>query len=361
MPPKKKEDKREAMNQLKDKLTKFKPAKEVLTKVRAVPTILPQLNIATRVGGFPIERSSIIQGPPGNGKTQLLLAVGKSFLQQGHVFGLIDAEYTTSDEWIRELFGELADSDNFFALRPLSYEETIEGVRELVRMVKQFRDAKFLSEDSTALIGVDSIAKLIPADTLEKLQKDEVKDGVDGRNGRGGQLEALYNARWFKELTPLLYHTKTALAAIGREVANPDAQPFQPKYKLSGGTHMGFESSLTIRVVRESYVSEGDQIVGECHLCTISKSKVAGKDGKVTEFRFHTLNNPSSFDIHRDVIQMGKDCKIIDKKAGHHYFGGELLGRSEAETVRYLRERTDLFDKIKAEAESKWSPIELDE
>ena len=48
---------------------KFRPAREVLTLVKAVPTRFPQFDHATRVGGLPIERFMLLHGPSNHGKT----------------------------------------------------------------------------------------------------------------------------------------------------------------------------------------------------------------------------------------------------------------------------------------------------
>jgi hypothetical protein len=57
-----------AMEAIAAKCGAWKPAQEVLVPVRAVPTIFPSLDIVTRVGGWPIERFSLIHGPSNEGK-----------------------------------------------------------------------------------------------------------------------------------------------------------------------------------------------------------------------------------------------------------------------------------------------------
>ena len=50
--------------------------------MRAVPTIFPQYDRATRVGGHPIERWTTVHGPSNHGKTTFLHGLGASFLQR---------------------------------------------------------------------------------------------------------------------------------------------------------------------------------------------------------------------------------------------------------------------------------------
>ena len=46
----------------------FRPARDVLRRVRAVPTIFPALDWKLRVGGWPIDRTAMVHGPSGMGK-----------------------------------------------------------------------------------------------------------------------------------------------------------------------------------------------------------------------------------------------------------------------------------------------------
>jgi RecA/RadA recombinase len=46
----------------------FRPARETLRRVRAVPTIFPDVDRATHVGGWPIDRIAVVHGPSAAGK-----------------------------------------------------------------------------------------------------------------------------------------------------------------------------------------------------------------------------------------------------------------------------------------------------
>src|SRR5271157_325155 len=121
---------RAALARVAGKMGRWRPARQVLRTVRAVPTIFPWLDYATRVRGFPVERISVIHGPSAEGKTKLALGLLLSFLRRGHFAWHVDAEKTTPIDWVGDLFAAYADDPCYLALRPKSYEETADAVRE---------------------------------------------------------------------------------------------------------------------------------------------------------------------------------------------------------------------------------------
>ena len=59
----------DAVGAVAKRFTSWRPATEVLTRVEAQPTIFVQLDEATRVGGWPIQRFGLVHGESGHGKT----------------------------------------------------------------------------------------------------------------------------------------------------------------------------------------------------------------------------------------------------------------------------------------------------
>jgi RecA/RadA recombinase len=210
-------DRLDAVGKVAGRLTTWRPATEVLTRVEAQPTIFVQLDEATRVGGWPIQRFGLIHGPSNGGKTALCVGLGKSFLQAGGFFAFIDAEMTTPADWLQKLMGEYASSPGFVAARPRNYEAAVDGVREFAETIANARAAGELPEESTGLIVVDSIRKLVPERLLAKIMKHGAegdKGSIDGAGGRAGQMRAAINAQWLDELVPLLYHTRCAMIFV---------------------------------------------------------------------------------------------------------------------------------------------------
>jgi RecA/RadA recombinase len=308
-----------AFEKLVKGLEDWRPARDVLRAVRAVPTIFPSFDRATRVGGYPLDRFCVVHGPTSHGKSSFALGLGKSFLARGHMFAFVDAEMTTPIEWCEGMIGaELASSPAFVALRPKTYEETVDSVRSLVKKLAKARDDGELPEGTSCLVVVDSLRKLVPQNIWEKLKKSSEEVGVDGMGGRAGQIKAAMNAAWLDELTPLLYHTGTGLLAIEREREDGRDRRGNVITKMGGGQSVEFESSMTVRVTR-SYVYEGSgedsSVVGEKHELMIRKSKVAGLDEKVSWGCFHTSNGaltPAGFDRARDVLELAREFGMVE-------------------------------------------------
>jgi recombination protein RecA len=342
----------------------WKHAGQVLTEVRAVPTMFPQVDLATRVHGWPTERFCLVHGPSNEGKTAFLLGLLASFLARGHGAAMIDAEKSTPSTWVRQLFGELATAPGFRAFDPPSYEATVDAVRAYCEVIGNARAAGKLDQETTAIVGLDSIRKLVPKRLLETLLKegadgDEARGpggrkkkpaGVDGMSGRAAMYKAALNTAWMDELTVLLKQTGCAMVVIGREYENSDPSDFFGEdFKLGGGQGLIFESSLRVRVCDRVPVKDGDRMVGEQHTIEIRKTKIAHKEEKVPHAHFHTSNGvlvPAGFDRARDVVELGVDCGVIDKAGAWFSFDGERLGQGVNAAVKLLSKMPELLERV---------------
>lgn len=358
---------------LVDKCGSWKPASQVLTSVTSVPTIFVQYNRVTRVGGHPLERFGVTHGPSSHGKTTFNHGIGLSFLKIGSIYALIDAEYTTPIDWLRSIMGEYADSPGFIALRPQTYEETVDAVDQLLKGLASAREptkddgeevAPLLPEDTSAFVCVDSLKKLVPADIwvkLMKVQASSEKGSVDGSAGRMGQIQAAMNSAWLLRLTPLLARTRTTMMAIARESENVGAGKYDEKFKLQGGGAVTFDSSMSVRVVRAGYVREGKEgpILGERHRLIVRKTKVAGKEGKGAVAYFHTSNGvhiPPGFDTARDVLELARHYGVVERK-GRWLMWRSCRWEGENVAVKKLTLGGGL-DKLREDVEARFSKTE---
>src|ERR1019366_4191038 len=169
----------------------FRQAREVLHRVRAVPTIFPAFDWKVRVGGCPIDRVIMIHGPSGKGKTKFANGLGLSFLRRGHMYALIDAECTTPLPWLEPDFGRYADAAQFIASRPDTYEQAVDDVRKIATGLAEARAAKKVPADTTCLFVVDSIGKLVPQDIQDRVKKhaaESEKGSIDGYSGAAGMI-----------------------------------------------------------------------------------------------------------------------------------------------------------------------------
>lgn len=346
-------DRLQRMQAVAKRFGAWRPAAEVLTAVRAVPTRFIQVDKATQVGGWPIERVTTVHGPSNHGKTAFCHGLGLSFLELGHYYAFVDAEYTSPERWLRELMGQHAKHPGFVALRPSSFEQTVDAVRDFVETVGEARSKGDIESDTSALIVIDSIRKLIPERLLAKILAEGAegkKGSVDGMSGRGAMYKAALQSQWMDELVPLMARTGCGMVVITREADDPNADArdlmFDAAWKVQGSKSLVYDASLVVRITRESWVKEGPKddptIVGERHLARIWKTKVGGKEeGKHADAYFHTSNGhgaPVGFDRARDVFELALSLGIIEQSGAWYSVGGERLGHGESKAMHALRE-----------------------
>lgn len=337
------------MQSVAERFKSWRPAKEVLTRVRALPTIFPQLDWKTHCGGWPLQRFALIHGPSNHGKTTFVHGLGLSFLQSGHWYAYIDAEFTTPEDWLVRLMAAHSDDPGFIALRPTSYENVVEAVREFAETIAEAREKGKLPPDTTGFAVVDSIRKLVPERLLEKIAKGE--GGIDGAGGRAAMMRAAINAQWLDELTPLLYHSGISLAFISRETENPDSSPWAPEFKVGGGKALEYDSSLVCRITRAQWLKDGEDIIGERHRVTIRKTKVGPKEDKQEQAHFHTSNGklvPEGFDRARDVLELAVELGVVQKAGAWLRVGDHKLGHGENEAVKRLGADANLLEEIES-------------
>lgn len=347
-------DRLQVMQAIASRFDGWRPAAEVLTKVRAVPTIFPQIDRATRVGGWPIERIATVHGPSNAGKTALCHGLGLSFLERDHFYGFVDAEYTTPEAWLSALMGRYHNHPGFVAMRPRSFEQTVDAVRGFVETINEAREKGEIDRETSGLVVIDSIRKLIPERLLEKILKEGAegkKGSVDGMSGRGAMYKAALQSQWLDELVPLLAKTGTGIVIIAREADDPTADArdvaFDTAWKVQGSKSLVYDASLVVRVTRAKWVSEGaddDQVVvGEKHLARIWKTKIGEKDDRHVDAYFHTSNGqagPVGFDRARDVFELAVEHEIVVKKgAWFSLASGEALGQGATKAIATIRER----------------------
>lgn len=343
-----------AFGELAKKLDSFRPAREVLTRVRAMPTIFPWLDHATRVGGWPVERLGMVHGPSNDGKTVLVHGVGLSFLQRDSIYGLIDSEMTTPITWVERLFGDHVNANTFLVMRPRTYEQAVDEVKRLCEGVADLREKGRVPPHTTVFIAVDSIRKLVPEDILTRVRKmgaEGDKGSVDGFGGRAAQYRAALNSAWCDTLVPLMGHTRNAICFIAREAEDPNASPMDRKfgsdYRVGGGASLFYESSLVVRVERDSntYVGRTGEdrgtMVGEKISVTVMKTKVSSRKASRVRGYFHLANGqepgvPEGYDRARDVFEFGKELGVVTS-SGAWWGGPGFRAQGEAKALEKIR------------------------
>lgn len=361
---------RKAWEKVASRFNKWRPAVEELTLVRSVPTRFVQFDRATRVGGFPIERITTVHGPSNHGKSEWCIGLIGSFLELDHAASLVDAEFTTPHDWVRRLIGELANHPAFMALRPENYEETVNAVREFCQVIDSARTDGSLPEDTSGIVVVDSVRKLIPKGMMaDVLKVAKSADKTEMLTGRSGQLKAQVTQAWLDELVPLLARTGTGIVMIAREFdkegADASDKKFDNAWAVAGTKGLIFDASLVIRITRASWIYEGSEedkrVIGERHRVRIWKTKVQGKENKYTDSYYHSSNGtyqPAGFDRARDVVELALHYGVMEQKGAWFSCGAERVGQGLNKVCRMLNERPDLLGSIEAKVRAEFKPDE---
>lgn len=348
----------------------WRPQVQVIQNIKAVPTIFPQFDRATRIGGSPIARTIVLHGPSNHGKTLFLLGLGISYLQKKHLFAVADAERTLTQQWVGNLMGSHAASPHFSALPVTTFENLRDNVRRYCDRLIELRDKGDVDPETTALIAVDSVRKLVPERAWENLGKDlkkpkSKKSGIDGFGGRTGQLRAALLAAWMDELCPLMAWANASIVLVSRENEVEGTDFFKtPQVKVGGGKAMEFEPALRVRVTRgfvyrEVKKEKGDeetdhQVVGEKHTVTIEKTKIGSKgEEKKPKCWFHTSNGvlvPEGFDRARDLVDLGLRLGVLTQPGNSHVkWGKTSLGAGVHAAVKRLHMEPNLAVELEAE------------
>jgi hypothetical protein len=302
------------------------------------------------------------------------LGLVASFLQREHFALYVDAERTTPIDWVQNLLGPLHSHPGFYAIRPDNYEDTIGKVRSFLNLVAQVRADGTVPPDTSAIVVVDSLKKLVPKDLMAEIL-EEVKKPAEITAGRDrkGQIQAKMNAAWMDELVPLLEHAQAGFLAIAREMIDPDntdvwAKKAGTNYKVGGGTAIYYDASLVVRVERDGWVAKKsaekgvrDITYGERHKVTVRKTKIGGKEGRDTVCYFHSSNGvliPEGFDRARDVLELGVKFGVIEQSGAWFSFEGEKLGAGLHAVVKALTEHPELLATIESVVRGQFRKVE---
>jgi hypothetical protein len=370
----------------------FRPAREVLKEVQAFRTVFVQLDHATKVQGFPLDRFTLTHGPSNEGKTLYVLGLVLSVLMAGGAVLYLDAERTTPMDWIVKLMSRYADHPLFKSERPDSYEQAILLVRRFLNVAANLKAKGRLPLLTPVLVVIDSLRKLVPKGLLDEILEDEAETAkainagkkVSSGRDRAAQIKAKMNAAWMDELVPLLEYAGASSVAIAREMLDPNntnkfAMAAKNNYTVGGGSAVYYDSSLVTRIQRHGWVqkvtkkAEGEdgrdevEVYGERHLITIKKTKVGGKDGKVTRAEFHSSNGslvPFGFDRARDVYCLAQQFELFGKTRSGWFAWGKEKWNGEHQAVVKLTADAGMLAELEAEVRAQFAkrgPVEHDD
>lgn len=294
-------------------------------EVRNVPAISTgslSLDAALGIGGIPRGRVSEIFGAESSGKTTLALHVIAEAQKVGGLAAFIDAEHAMDPNYAEALGVNIED---LWVAQPDNGEQALEICETLVR------------SGAIDIVVIDSVAALVPRAEIE---------GEMGDRQVGAQARLMSQA--LRKLTGAINKSKTAVIfvnqtrmKIGVMFGNPET--------TSGGVALKFYASIRINIRKGAAIKVKEEQVGSITHAQVVKNKMAPPFRK-TEFDIIFGRGISQTG---EIIDIGVDKKIVDKKGTWYTYGDIKLGQGRENARDFLEEnhdiRLEIANKVKQE------------
>jgi recombination protein RecA len=290
-------------------------SRDVLVPVSVIPTGAVSLDAALGVGGFPRGRVVEIFGPEAGGKTTLALHVIAEAQKLGGQAAFIDAEHALDPSYARKLG---VDVDNLLVSQPDNGEQALEIAETLIR------------SGAVDVVVVDSVAALVPKAELE---------GEMGDPSMGMQARLMSQA--LRKLTAIVSKSKTCLIFIN-QIREKIGVMFGNPETTTGGRALKFYASIRLDIRRIQAIKEGDRVVGSRTRGKVVKNKVAAP---FREAEFDILYG-EGISREGDLLDLGVEKGLIEKTGTWLSFGGERMGQGRENARLFLRDNTDIRDKL---------------
>ncbi len=290
-------------------------SRDILVPVSVIPSGCLSIDAALGVGGFPRGRVIEIYGPESGGKTTMTLHVIAEAQKLGGQAAFIDAEHALDPTYARKLG---VDVDNLLVSQPDNGEQALEIAETLIR------------SGGVDIVVVDSVAALVPRAELEG-------DMGDPQMG----LQARLMSQALRKLTGIVSKSRTCLIFIN-QIREKIGVMFGNPETTTGGRALKFYASMRVDIRRIQAIKEGDKVVGSRTRAKVVKNKVAAP------FREAEFDIVYGEGISRegDLIDLGVEKGVLEKSGTWISFDGERMGQGRENARTFLKENTDIRDKL---------------
>src|SRR6201997_60580 len=293
-------------------------SRDVLVPVSVIPTGALSIDAALGVGGVPRGRVIEIYGPESGGKTTLTLHIIAEAQKLGGQAAFIDAEHALDPVYARKLG---VDVDNLLVSQPDNGEQALEIAQKLIQ------------SGAVDVIVVDSVAALVPRAELEG-------DMGDPQMG----LQARLMSQALRKLTAIVSKSRTCLIFIN-QIREKIGVMFGNPETTTGGRALKFYSSIRVDIRRIQSIKEGDRVVGSRTRAKVVKNKVAAP---FREAEFDIIYG-EGVSREGDLLDIGVAKNILEKSGTWISYKGERLGQGRDNARIFLKENTDIRDKIETD------------
>ncbi len=290
-------------------------SRDILVPVSVIPSGCLSIDAALGVGGFPRGRVIEVFGPESGGKTTMTLHIIAEAQKLGGQAAFIDAEHALDPAYARKLG---VDIDNLLVSQPDNGEQALEIAQELIR------------SNAVDIVVVDSVAALVPKAELEG-------DMGDPQMG----LQARLMSQALRKLTGIVSKSRTCLIFIN-QIREKIGVMFGNPETTTGGRALKFYASMRVDIRRIQAIKEGDKVVGSRTRAKVVKNKVAAP---FRDAEFDILYG-EGISREGDLIDLGVEKGVLEKSGTWISFGGERMGQGRENARVFLKENTDIRDKL---------------
>jgi len=236
----------------------------------------------------------------------------------GGIAAFIDAEHALDPVYARKLG---VDVDNLLVSQPDNGEQALEIAQALIR------------SNAVDIVVVDSVAALVPKAELEG-------DMGDPQMG----LQARLMSQALRKLTGIVSKSRTCLIFIN-QIREKIGVMFGNPETTTGGRALKFYASIRVDIRRIQSIKDGDRVVGSRTRAKIVKNKVAAP---FREAEFDIIYG-EGVSREGDLLDLGVAKGLLEKSGTWISYKSERLGQGRENARLFLREHTDIRDKIEHE------------
>lgn len=269
------------------------------------------------IHGVPRGRTVEVYGPESCGKTTFCNEVVAHAQDQDGLCAFIDMEQA----WDKEYASKIGvDTDALTISQPSCAEEALTILETLV-MTRAYD-----------VIVLDSIASLVP--------QSEIDAAISGNMQPGTQARMMSSI--LRKINPIINASKTCVIftnqlreKIGVMFGNPETTP--------GGRAMKFYATLRLEMRPSTVLKDAAGIqYGHTVKIVLKKNKIAAPY-RVAET---ALIYGQGFDILGDIVDLGCQYGIIEKRGAWFSLNGEQIGQGKQNVVNLLEANPDIASNI---------------
>ncbi len=284
--------------------------------IATIPTGSLTVDIALGVGGLPRGRITEIYGPESSGKTTVCLSVIAQAQRRGGLCAFIDMEHALDPRYAERIGVNL---ETLYISQPDTGEQALEITESLVR------------SGALDIVVVDSVAALVPRAEIE----GEMGDSHVG-------LQARLMSQALRKLSGAIKQTNTTVM-FTNQLREKVGVMFGSPETTSGGRALKFYASVRLDIRRIQAIKQGGDNIGNRTRIRVTKNKVSAP---FREAEFDIMFYENGISKTGEIIDLGTDLGIIEKRGAFYRYNDELLGQGRENAKQFLTENEAMADEI---------------